>query len=78
MHISKITVRNYRLLKDFSVDLEENLSLIVGKNNSGKLNLKAEDGISLSNAAVVLCAVQDEIFGYLGFWGAANGGCLQE
>ena len=27
MHISKITVRNYRLLKDFSVDLEENLSV---------------------------------------------------
>ena len=39
MHISKITVRNYRLLKDFSVDLEENLSLIVGKNNSGKTTL---------------------------------------
>lgn len=39
MHISKITVRNYRLLKDFSIDLEENLSLIVGKNNSGKTSL---------------------------------------
>lgn len=39
MHISKITVKNYRLLKDFSVDLEENLSLIVGKNNSGKTSL---------------------------------------
>lgn len=39
MHISKITVRNYRLLKDFSVDLEENLSLIVGKNNTGKTSL---------------------------------------
>lgn len=39
MHISKITVNNYRLLKDFSIDLEENLSLIVGKNNSGKTSL---------------------------------------
>lgn len=39
MKISKITVKNYRLLKDFSVDLEENLSLIVGKNNSGKTSL---------------------------------------
>ena len=39
MHISKIIFRNYRLLKDFSVDLEENLSLIVGKNNSGKTSL---------------------------------------
>lgn len=39
MHLSKITVKNYRLLKDLSVDLEENLSLIVGKNNSGKTSL---------------------------------------
>ena len=39
MHIRKITVRNYSLLKNFSVDLEENLSLIVGKNNSGKTSL---------------------------------------
>lgn len=39
MHIRKITVRNYRLLKDFSIDLEEKLSLIVGKNNSGKTSL---------------------------------------
>lgn len=39
MHIRKITVRNYRLLKDFSIDLEEIMSLIVGKNNSGKTSL---------------------------------------
>ena len=36
MKIFKIKINNYRLLKDFSVDIEDNLSLIVGKNNSGK------------------------------------------
>lgn len=39
MYIQKITVRNYRLLKEFSIDLEEKMSLIVGKNNSGKTSL---------------------------------------
>lgn len=39
MYLSKITVQNFRLLKDFSVDLEKELSLIIGKNNSGKTSL---------------------------------------
>jgi predicted ATP-dependent endonuclease of OLD family len=39
MYISRITVRNFRLLKDFSIDLEESLSLVIGKNNSGKTSL---------------------------------------
>lgn len=39
MYLSKITINNFRLLKDFSVDLEQNLSLIIGKNNSGKTSL---------------------------------------
>lgn len=39
MFLSKITVQNFRLLKDFSVDLEQELSLIIGKNNSGKTSL---------------------------------------
>lgn len=39
MYLSKITVNNFRLLKDFSVDLEQKLSLIIGKNNSGKTSL---------------------------------------
>ena len=39
MYLNKITVSNFRLLKDFSVDLEQNLSLIIGKNNSGKTSL---------------------------------------
>lgn len=39
MKIKKIKVQNYRLLKDFSIDLEDDLSLIIGKNNCGKTSL---------------------------------------
>ncbi|WP_031480469.1 ATP-dependent nuclease [Maridesulfovibrio frigidus] len=39
MKICKITVENFRLLKDFSIDLEDELSLVVGKNNVGKTSL---------------------------------------
>jgi putative ATP-dependent endonuclease of OLD family len=40
MHISKIRIQNFRLLKDTTLDLEDEsnneLSLLIGKNNSGK------------------------------------------
>ena len=36
MKIFKIQVENYRLLKNFSIDLEDELSLVIGKNNTGK------------------------------------------
>ena len=39
MKIEKIIVRNFRLLKDFSIDLEDGLSLVIGKNNVGKTSL---------------------------------------
>jgi predicted ATP-dependent endonuclease of OLD family len=39
MKIKKIDVKNYRLLKNFSLDLEDELSLIIGKNNCGKTSL---------------------------------------
>lgn len=39
MYITKITVSNYRLLKDFSIDLNEDMSLVIGKNNTGKTSL---------------------------------------
>lgn len=39
MKIKKIHVKNYRLLKDFSLDLKSELSLIVGKNNCGKTSI---------------------------------------
>jgi putative ATP-dependent endonuclease of the OLD family len=36
MKIEKIIINNYRLLKDLTIDLEEDLSLVIGKNNCGK------------------------------------------
>ena len=39
MKIFKIEVENFRLLKDFSIDLEDELSLVIGKNNTGKTSL---------------------------------------
>lgn len=39
MKIFKIQIDNYRLLKSFSVDLEDELSLIIGKNNTGKTSI---------------------------------------
>ncbi len=39
MEITKIEVKNYRLLKNFSIDLKDELSLVIGKNNTGKTSL---------------------------------------
>ncbi len=39
MQVTKILVKNFRVLKDISIDLEDKLSVIVGKNNSGKTSL---------------------------------------
>jgi predicted ATP-dependent endonuclease of OLD family len=36
MKISQIQIQNFRLLKDFKIDLESELSLGIGKNNCGK------------------------------------------
>jgi len=36
MHVSQIHISNFRILKDFKLDLGPNLNLIVGENNSGK------------------------------------------
>ncbi|PLK44860.1 ATP-dependent endonuclease [Emticicia sp. TH156] len=41
MKITKIEVANFRLLKNFSMDLEESLSLVIGKNNTGKTSILA-------------------------------------
>lgn len=39
MKINKIEVENFRLLKNFSIDLENELSLVIGKNNTGKTSI---------------------------------------
>jgi putative ATP-dependent endonuclease of the OLD family len=39
MHLQNIKVRNFRLLQDISIILEEQSTVIVGRNNSGKTSL---------------------------------------
>ena len=39
MKIYKIQVENFRLLKNFSIDVEDELSLVLGKNNTGKTSI---------------------------------------
>lgn len=39
MKIYKIQIENFRLLKNFSIDIEDELSLVIGKNNSGKTSI---------------------------------------
>lgn len=39
MEIKKIYIQHYRLLNDFSLELKNDLSLIVGKNNCGKTSV---------------------------------------
>lgn len=39
MKVFEIKIENYRLLKNFSVDLEKKLSLVIGKNNTGKTSI---------------------------------------
>lgn len=41
MKINSIKIQNFRLLRDFQLDLEEELSLVIGKNNSGKTSILA-------------------------------------
>ncbi len=39
MRITKIKIKNFRLLKDITIELEEDLSVVIGKNNCGKTSL---------------------------------------
>lgn len=39
MKIFKIEIENFRLLKNFSIDIEKELSLVIGKNNTGKTSM---------------------------------------
>jgi putative ATP-dependent endonuclease of OLD family len=41
MKVTKIKIRNFRLLRELSLDLEDKLSLVIGKNNCGKTSLLA-------------------------------------
>ena len=39
MKIEKIKIKNFRLLKDSILEMKDDLSLLIGRNNSGKTSL---------------------------------------
>ncbi|WP_162128569.1 AAA family ATPase [Flavobacterium phycosphaerae] len=39
MKIKKLYINNFRILENFVIDLEDEISLIIGKNNSGKTSI---------------------------------------
>lgn len=39
MKINKILITNFRLLENVSINIENDITLIVGKNNTGKTSL---------------------------------------
>lgn len=39
MKVFKIKIENYRLLRSFSINMEKELSLVIGKNNTGKTSI---------------------------------------
>lgn len=39
MNIKKLFIKNFRILSDFQIDLENEISLVIGKNNSGKTSI---------------------------------------
>lgn len=50
MYLKKLHVENYRLLKNVSISLDKNLTLFVGKNNTGKTSLMEVIKFLISNA----------------------------
>ena len=40
MYLSNIRIENYRLLKDVDVSFDRELTLFVGKNNTGKTSVR--------------------------------------
>ena len=51
MYLKKLQVENYRLLKEVSISLDKNLTLFVGKNNTGKTSLMEVIKFLISNAS---------------------------
>lgn len=50
MEISKVSVDGYRLLNGFQMHLRDELSLVIGKNNTGKTSLLNILSASLSRS----------------------------
>lgn len=74
MYLSKIHIENYRLLKNVDVIFDRDLTLFVGKNNTGKtsvmeiLSFLASDRKTLSIDDYPLSARNDLYAAIIGFW----------
>lgn len=70
MRIRNISVKNYRLLQDVSVNLENDITLIIGKNNSGKTSFFEAVKMFLTNEEKV--SFEDLSLGCYPYFEAAN------
>ena len=61
MKIKNVIIKNYRLLKNFSIDLEDELSLVVGKNNTGKTSLLTVMSKFLNSSDTVMITITSAI-----------------
>ena len=68
MKITKIEIQNFRLLRKVALTLEEGVTVIVGRNNSGKTSLTElfrrllGDRIPTFEIEDVSCAVHESLF----------------
>lgn len=70
MHIQKIDIRNFRLLKEVSLCLEEGTTVMVGRNNSGKTSLAELFRRLLSDRAPTFRLEDFSLSVYEQFWNA--------
>lgn len=52
MYLKKIEVKNFRLWKDTNIDLEQDSTVIVGKNNTGKTSFMVLMNLLISNSKI--------------------------
>lgn len=67
MKIKKLQINNYRMLKNLNFDLENELSLVIGKNNCGKTSLsictkKPDKVTGISTCSLIRHNISNECF----------------
>jgi len=65
MKLEKIVVKNFRLLKDFTLNLEDELSLVLGKNNTGKTSILRVLDYFINNKSFHFDDLSNEVKTYL-------------